>query len=285
MSRPIPQAFRRFTASRRSLTGPAAFALVVLMAIGCVVESRTSSWDDFDKLADPKPGEPTAAARDRAAAPRGWTIPVAEFTGPDRLKEAYRLAASLRESGQLADVWFDELGDAARVNVGRFRLSGDADAKAGLAAVRAAEVNGRRPYRDAELEPITSAGGTVSEFDLAQHSGFRTLLVALFDEGYDGNRQVAAERYAQQLREGGPDPGSDTDPAEAYFYHGPTQSLVTVGLFTYADFVPVNGVDTYGPRIREQQERFPAILRNGQPIPRQGGADEETEPTVIVNVP
>ena len=59
---------------------------------------------------------------------------------------------------------------------------------------------------------------------------------------------------------------------------------MTVGLFTYSDFVPVNGVDTYGPRIREQQERFPALLRNGRPVPRQGAPDE-TEPTVIVNVP
>ena len=151
MDRPMLDFQHRPVRCRRILSGvAAAVAVLAVLLVGCVVESRTSSWDDFDKLADPKPGEPTAAARDRAAAPRGWTIPVAEFTGPDRLKEAYRLASTLRESGQLADVWFNEVGDAARVNVGRYRLSGDADAKAGLAAVRAAEIGGRRPYRDAE---------------------------------------------------------------------------------------------------------------------------------------
>ena len=186
---------------------------------------------------------------------------------------------SLRESGQLADVWFDEVGDTARVNVGRYRLSGDRDAEAGLAAVRNAEISGRRPYRKARLEPITSAGGTFSEFDLAQHSGFRTLLVAIFDDHYDGSRQVAAERYVQQLRDAAP----DGRPAEAYFYHGPTQSTVSVGLYSYADFTPVNGIDAYGPRILEQQQRFPVILRNGQPIPKHGSPGEE-EPTILVNV-
>jgi hypothetical protein len=242
--------------------------------VGCV-EQRVvrSSWDNFEQMADPPPN----AGGGRSAPGQAYGIELASFNGPDRLRQAYDFSHAARVDAGVPDVWFVNRGDRAVVYSGRFSRPNHPDAKAALKAVRTAKLDGQRPFREAQLSPIDRSRGVTGEFDLAQFSGYRTLLLAVFDPDYPNFRE-AAEQYADELR--------DEHDLPLYFYHGANQSIVTAGLFTLADFVPVNGVDTYGPAIRSLQKTFPFALRNGRTIPNPEVQNEEKlEPTIVVNVP
>jgi hypothetical protein len=84
------------------------------------------------------------------------------------------------------------------------------------------------------------------------------------------------------------------DGDQAYFYHGPNRSLVTVGLFTEQDFgveqqpAPDGGVlfiPTYGQRVRELQKKFSYNLGNGRTIIEKSGDKKLGEqPSFLVRV-
>lgn len=252
--------------------------LIALGMAGCVEERVVkSSWDNLAELADPKPGESDGG--DAGFSRQGWTIELERFTGEDRIKRAYGFAATVRESGQIADVWFTDIDADTVVFAGRFRRADSDEAKQTLAAIRGAKIEGGRPFRDARIVPITRGRAGVDEYDLSRHSGYRTLLIAVFDKNYGGNFRRDAERHAAELR-------IEHDMGDIFYFHGPNQSVVTAGLFTQGDFVPVNGVDTYGPRIHKLQETFPYALRNGKTITNpEAAATDGIEPSIIVNVP
>jgi hypothetical protein len=270
--------------ARRSAPARArAITLLSLLLIGGLagggcVERRvvSSTWDTYEEMADPKPD----ADRPRSSSGRrgGFSIQLAEFTGPDRLKQAYDYSRQLRQQAQVPDVWFLDRGDTAVVYTGRFPRTNHPEAAARLKQVRGARIDGGRPFRNAQLIAVDESRTHGDPNDLSQYSGYRTLLLAVFDPAYPGDFRRAAEDYAAQLRQ--------EHDFSFYHYHGVNQSMVTTGLYTLRDFVPVNGVDQYGPAIRERQAIFPLALRNGEKMPSPDvPGDEKFEPTIIVNVP
>lgn len=98
----------------------------------------------------------------------------------------------------------------------------------------------------------------------------------------------AAEEAVLQLRTAGD---------EAYFYHGPAGSTVTIGLFEDADYVTT----TKGPdgntqqlprpyesaRLMAARTKFPHNLVNGQTLEvrTKGSKDPITQPSFVVGVP
>ncbi|MEM9883213.1 MAG: hypothetical protein AAF800_09885 [Planctomycetota bacterium] len=252
------------------------FVTAVVLS-GCV-QTRVvgSSWDDWREMADPPRDD------DSSRAPRGqaYAVELERFDGPQRLKDAYAFAARLRAEASLAEVWFMDLGAQTVVYAGRYPRRNHPDAEAMLAAVRSATLDGNRPFRRANLVPLTRGGQAErDEFDLSRYSGYRTLLLGVYEPDFPGgNHRAAAEAEAARLRAEHEIP--------VYYYHGPNQSIVAAGLFTQADFVVVNNADAYGPAIRQLQERFPHARRNGQTLtsPDLPG-DDPLEPTVVVRVP
>ena len=111
------------------------------------------------------------------------------------------------------------------------------------------------------------AGPVMSEqrhpLDLRRFSNMSaySLQIAVFDAGAGGDFRDQAELYAKSLREKG---------EEAYFYHGPHRSMVTVGVFSANDFEQGG---TYGARIRAVQERFPYHTVNGEQISEQANGE------------
>lgn len=257
--------------------------LLLLLIAGCKTEKRvvSSSWDSLRNVSDPSDSE-NLAAGEASRAPRGWAIELEQFSGNQRLKQAYSFAAEIRESGQIPDVWFDDQQGVATVYVGRFPRRNSDEAITTLKTVRDAKFNGKRTYRQVDFSPIAGGEGVVSELDLSQHSGYRSLLIEIFDAELGENHRLAAESLAEELREA----DGDRPAMQSFYYHGPRQSMVTVGLFTLSDFVPINGIDTYGPRIRAMQEFFPLLEQNNKTVPGDNtGRDDGLEPSVIVNVP
>ncbi len=274
----IPPRLRR---ARVAAVTPVAAALagVLLMVAspGCM-ETRvvSSSWDSLREIADPPPESQSDGRRVRGQA---YAVELATFTGRDRLQLAFDFANLARTDAQIADVWFVDRSEDAVVYAGRYSRKDHPEAQAKLKAVRAATLEGQRAFRKAQLVSIDrSQQGTRDQHDLSQYSGYRTLLLAVYDASFGNDFRRAAEEAADELRA--------EHEVDLYYYHGPNQSLVTAGLFTQMDFVPVDGVDSYGPAIRQMQERFPHTQRNGEfLIGEDLTTTDQREPTVIVRVP
>jgi hypothetical protein len=122
-----------------------------------------------------------------------------------------------------------------------------------------------------------STGSASGEFDLHQFAGKFSLQVMFFDAASGSDYRKRAEQTAKALR---------ADGVEAYYYHSPNMSMVTVGIFDDNDFVKVGNEYGYGDRIHEVQKRFPYNLGNGKPIPLRvdGKVVEGNQPSVIVKV-
>lgn len=262
-----------------------AFATVLLtlapmLLWGCVEERVVrSSWDNLAAMGDAPP--PTDTEGNRRVRGQAYAVRLTEFRGDRPLRDAYDFAQRIQRETQLADVWFLDHGDVAAVYLGRYPREDHPEALQALEQVKAARLDGRRAFADARIVPIDRQrgdGAGLDPHDLRQFSGYLTLLVAVYDAEFGRDFRHAAEQYANQLR--------DSTAHEIYHYHGPNQSIVTTGLFTFADFVPVDGVDTYGPRIRERQQEFPHALRNGKTIRNpEVQTDDQLEPSIIVRVP
>ncbi len=264
---------------QRALWGGVWLAALVLIP-GCVEERVVKqSWGGLRRVADPKPGDGGAGGA-AGGGPRTWAIELQRFNGDDKLMEAYAFSRALRETDQVADVWFLNRGDTAVVYTGRFTQPDSDAALDSLKAIRDLRLDGRRAFRNAELVQVERSRGTTDPSDLSQYSGYRSLLLAVYDEEFGPDFRRAAERTLREYRQKHED-------LEFYYYHGANQSYVTVGLFTLrGDFIFVDNVEQYGPRIRQVQEIFPYALRNGEHVinPEVAGEDKR-EPTVIINVP
>jgi len=255
-------------------------AFTTSLAAGCI-ETRVSSprWERLREIADPpsntdNPGSPAASRGTR------YAIRLRSFTGDDRLEQSYAFSSALRDTGQIPGIWFIDRGDEAVVYAGRFRRPDNNDAKDSLKRARNANFEGGRPFRRAEIVTIDpNREGVADRWDLRPHHGMRSLVVELYDAGVTRDFRRQAETRAAELRE---ETGLDV-----YYFLGNHQAYVGVGLFDPAvDYVIENGIETPGPRIRSLQERFPRVLRNGEPIKNpKAGTDDGTEPTVVIQVP
>ncbi|MFI4862236.1 MAG: hypothetical protein ACIAXF_16350 [Phycisphaerales bacterium JB063] len=246
-------------------------ALVTLLLAlpGCETETRVlnSTWtDSFGEIADrrPEPQESLDPNDPHVRSPQGYAVEVARFSGPDASVQAFRLAADLRTEAGLGDLWQSEGSQSAIVYAGRFRDPRSDRAKGMLQVVRAAQFNGGRPFAGAQLVALSGDGGEqdiYNEHDLRNYRGRITLQIGFYDVNYGNNYRAAAETAVQVLRDQG---------EEAYFYHGPNRSLVTVGLFTRAQALVPNGqTEMYSPAVRALQERFPHNLMNGVTFERR----------------
>lgn len=238
-------------------------AALLLFVAGCETQTRvlSSTWtDNFGEIADRRPEDRAALdpSDPRVRSPQGYAVQLARFTGPDAATSAFALTTKLREQAALADLWYAEAGTATTVYAGRFRDPRDDRAKQMLSHVRGAQVDGTRPFSDARLVPLSGSGNgeaVYNEHDLRNHAGSITLQIGFYDINYGPNYRTAAETAVDVLREEG---------EEAYFYHGPNRSLVTIGLFTRAEaLVPHGQTEQYSPAVRALQERFPHNLMNG----------------------
>lgn len=209
---------------------------------------------------------------------RGFTIPLETYRGPDRLRKSHARIRTLKEEAGLADLWTLDLDGVLRLYHGRFAREDDPLAQVALKQVRAMQLDGKRPYKDATIQPLDPRSGSSTardfdEFNLRRFSdqGYLTLQIAVYDEAYGSDFRKAAEQAANALRE---------DDEQAFYYHGPHRSMVTVGLFTFDQhFIQKGKQRAYGPEIEQLQQKFPynlvngvtAILKNkdGQPIGEQ----------------
>ncbi len=300
-----------------SAAARAAMALLVLLCCGgCYEEmSRDDPWAWLSDKASSQgwgvsqgggsnpagDGGFRATALDR----EGWSILVRGFEGRNARQRADALRTRLERELRVPDVWVRAEQGQWSVYRGRYGARNEMAARQDLRQTRMLVLDGRRPFEDAALVALglggvglasdtpaasSAVGGqtTGDELNLRSHvtRAQYTLQVAFFDEAGGRQYRQAAEAYARQLRARG---------EQAFYLHGKTMSLVTVGLFSEQD-VPTqrsigpDGVpmvsQSYGPKVRELQARFPHNLGNGMTLVESSSDGQQREaPSFIVRLP
>ena len=246
---------------------------------GCEPEVRIvrSSWDNLP--ADPKPKDlPEDQTYQDRTGGQGWTIQLIQYTGTDRHRQALDLVRRLRSETELSNMWIEDLNDTATIYHGRYPTASDASIRVSLKKVQDIQLDGEKPFASSQLVPLIGEGRAIADpFDLRQFIGYYSLQIGYYDSNYGKDFRDAAEQAVRALREDG---------HEAYYYHGPYRSIITVGIFDYNQaFVRAGSVDTYSTTIRELQEVFPYNLSNGVTLKQKlNGKDIGEQKSSLIRV-
>lgn len=294
-----------------------ALLLATLPLIGCAATDSEAKLDELAEEADevfgagqairsedldPLRAEPGAAspdsgsetrqprgATDDGITPGGWGVLLAAATGPDARAQMEAQRALHAETLGRRDVRVSRQRSGYAVVLGSYDTPGDPAAQRDLEFVKSFEVDGRRPYPQAHMMPpgqraeelAPATPGAREEWNLATVSrslggeaGF-TLQIGVF-ESVDRNQAMqAAENWTRELRGEG---------EEAYFYHGRSASMVSLGVFGKEDWDAL--FDVAAPHVRELQRRFPTLrLERMDDRRRNRAAEPDTRPSMLVIIP
>ena len=214
------------------------------------------------------------------SAARPLTIVLVEYDGPEAGASAQRLSQELSGQG-LADVFVVEGAHHASVCVGRFDSWKDPKANATLNRVRQIrDARGQYPFMGVMLMPVPEPLPE-NPWPLEKTPGLFTFHVASWEAP---GRAAAAQAYAAQLRSRG---------FEAYVYHGPRLSMVTIGAFGPDIFDDPAKIDRPGvkpkivsPVVLGLIQKFPRMRLEGQEVPViQTEKGRASIPTQIVRIP
>lgn len=238
---------------------------------------------------------PGDATGDPSKAPEGatWTIVLATFRGQGHAAAAAAALPKIRAYSGLTAAFVETRGqDASLVGLGRFVEPGSSAALAELRRVRAiagsgTDGAGAKPFEGAFFAPpagaAAGASGARPEYNLTrareQHGkgAFVTLQVGVYERTDLGATsaqdlaeiRAAAEQAAAQLRREG---------EEAYYYHGPRRSMVTIGAFPEEDVTQKRS-----PAAAALRKRHPYNLLNGQGY--KSGSSGQVRASEFVRVP
>ncbi|MBE3071004.1 MAG: hypothetical protein IMZ55_02520 [Acidobacteria bacterium] len=209
-----------------------------------------------------------------AAPQRQLTIVMVEYKGDAAGASAHRLAKELTAQG-LPETFVVEGANYASVCVGRYDSWKDQAADAMLKRVRLIrDTQGQYPFLGVLLMPVPEPR-PASEWPLEEAKGIFTLHVASWESP---GRMAAAQQYTEDLR---------SRNYEAYVYHGPRLSMVTLGAFGAGIFDDPSKVGKPGatpkitdPKVLDLIKKFPRMRLEGQETP----ADAHV-PTQLVKVP
>lgn len=274
--------------------------------------ARADTNGGFDVLGgDAKGREPAAQAQGpdsaanilnpRAGKKQTWTIVLGAFpTDVDRQKPMDLLWRA-RGAG-LGEAFLEQREKAIIVGFGAFESPND-QSRGELERIRAITLPDGTSFASAMLTPPEGQEpvSNFSEWDLStlrQRYGKRaeyTLQVAVYRrlDGKDATPQelqqfrAAAEKACAELRAQG---------EEAFYFHGPRESSVTIGVFAEEDYtmkaVGRDGTVRTGalkesPAVLAAKARHPHLLLNGKGalVRVRGMAREQMQPTRIVSVP
>ena len=194
-----------------------------------------------------------------------WTIGLKPFAGSDARQQAEREISALSRVRGLEQVFIMESGSRAVICIGKETSPSSTEAIALLDRVRKVRIDGQTPFAKAFYIP--PSGQAQSNLDLRSApttfgpSAVYTLQVAAYgradgraptDRDIRDARQKAEEAVDELRRQG----------ELAFYYHGPSMSMVTVGVFSHSDIQQ----ESLSYEIRSLMQRFPHNLYNGKGV-------------------
>lgn len=220
------------------------------------------------------------------AADEAWGIALRFFSGPGHQEQAQRALPALAEAVGTNALRVRTQENGSVVLLGRYAGPGDQRGLAEIERLRTiADTNGNPVFATAYLAPPPAQGpdaGTLPEANLATvrerygSEAVYTLQHALFDRGSRSGYQREAERLVRELRAQG---------ELAFYYHGRTSSVVTLGIFGED---AVDARNRFSPAVDALQRRFRFAMKNGERVPRpraDRSAPEQFFPTQLVRIP
>lgn len=211
------------------------------------------------------------ASKTSSAGPAVWSILIAGFRGVDQDEAAAKGLDKVKTQSGLTEAYLEKRGAATVIAYGSFVDGESKEARAALAKVRNTEVMvagiKTKPFADAFLAPPAEIPGSMPEYDLRQakkRNGdwvLYTLQIGVYtrrdkaptEKDLAEFRKTAELAVTKLRREG----------EQAFYYHGPTGSTVSIGLFGEEDFKPDQpGVES--PLLSALRKRHPHNLFNGQ---------------------
>lgn len=246
---------------------------------GCMQEiSRTNPWEDWavrtGQMAKPKnskigEGQGTSYKEDG-----NWAILMDSFEGDDRQQKAQRLKKYLEKQTGVRDLWYHDMGDRTYLYRGRYDKPVVQEAMRDLRQTRLLFVDGWRPYRAVTIAQVGVSAKPESELDLRNYSGKYTLQIAFYNKEFGKNYQKKAEEYVNDLRK---------QKFEAYYYHGPRMTNVTVGLFTQEEaYTGQQVLMQFSPVVKELQKKFPHNMGNNETVLEKSTGRPQKSKLVIV---
>lgn len=303
----------RFDGSEKKFSGPVRKLLSICtgianrpcehgqtVAIGCALVafgvgiSGCAGGGDTGPAIDADEGQALFGGGGNSARDQGaWTIVLAAFRGEQAVEAAQQAQARVVSEGGLRDARIEQRGEAVLLTLGRFDGPEDPEVAAELKRVREIEIRNLKPFEQALLTPPQATTGTNPEYDLLnvrQMYGpgyIYTLQIGSYGRAdgrpaTDSERSEArraAERAVATLRSEG---------EQAFYFHGPNYSSVTVGLFRAEEVDPQTGLRS--PAFYDLQAKFPFNLLNGaqRMVTLQGEnpqARAQAQRSVLVRIP
>jgi hypothetical protein len=228
-------------------------------------------------------GPPTTGAEQQPSAGNdAWSIVLAVFRGDSAQADAEALLAQIRTRGQLPEAVIQVRGRDRFIVIGSFTDPASPEAQAELKRIHDLRIDGNASYAAAFLVPPPDGPvkGSIPEFDLRNaRARYGDAAKYTLEIGFYGRPDAAkpsgpdlaefrakAEEAAAKLRQAG---------ELAFYFHGPSKSSVTVGLFDDTDFDP-QAPGWRSPRLAETRRLHPHHLFNGQPYRVKGrGVEKE----------
>lgn len=272
-----------------------------LVLAGCGGTTKGTSdegrRDDAGELFQGKAG-----AQARGEEPGGtWTIAIVAIRkSPDEsVRQDEEMAAAaldkVKTVAGISQAYLDERGGAYVVAFGSYTSATDPKAQADLKRLQGFVFEGSKPFAAAVLTPPDAAvveGGN-PELNLLSvgrdpmSTAKYTLQVGVYGRVDGVNPSAAdlaefrkaAEQAAAQLRREG---------EQAYYYHGPTKSMVLVGAFDSREFDERKPAEqAEGPVIRALRQKFPYNLVNGAGYRERTAGEKEgrMQKSQIVRIP
>lgn len=226
-----------------------------------------------------------------------WRIVIVSVSGPEAKQTAEMALWKVQNVGMLPDAYLMQIEENAwRVCYGRYAGATDALAQADLRRIRAMKVGAETPYQNATLAPPDNDELPItSPFDLRsvrqslpEDQARYTLAIAFYtraDLGTPSKEELAecrklAEEAAAKLRRDGD---------QAFFYHGPNGSQVTIGIFGPNDHDPVKMPGLESPALKAARAKHPHYLLNGmgqrRTVNTTSGKQKIMIPSALVEIP
>jgi len=276
---------------------PAWLLLTAIIAghaiVGCErrVVSRTGWAGVADWENDPNAAQRSSDNRDpdgggdgeveiNAATGNVWAIAVDVFDGPNRRDDAARRRAEIVGRTNRSRWWVHDEADNSMLYYGKYESPQTAAARRDLEAVKdlveRERVKSSAPWGPflTPVEIALTGGAAGRDLRTAADRGMYTLQIGF----YDGpERRDAAEQAVATLRDQG---------TEAYYFHGPNRSMVTVGVFPETAIQITSSGTEYAPQVEALQEQFPYNLANGRKLKETHRTGEVThQPSFLVRIP
>lgn len=212
--------------------------------------------------ARPAPGDPVREA---------WTIVVYGYRGEGRAEAARDALDWISRNTGMTGFRPEERGDATVIAYGRYTDPRSDRALADLARLKAVEVEGAYPFEGAILTPPAYTGlGGHPEYDLRRaRQDFPDAAYTLQVGFYGVPGRLLSELPAkdqQEIRQAGEQAAVSLrrEGELAFYYHGPTGTTVTVGVFTAEDIDLLKQYESL--QVKALRERFPYNLVNGKEL-------------------